>query len=482
MTWAPCPHGVRTRGKKDILAITTTREGATNLRNYFSIAGKKADAETAVKVAGATAKHCIVIHGVSTFLSGEGRNLDYDQECFTRANVAYSRATDLTILACPVNMQGMPGALQVLAALLHGVQTIYTCDSNKEPDILGSLDLRATQVAQATTFFQQALLPHPMWLGPPPVCLAEHHHGKVRRLRLVLAALTHLTKAEITSLLEGPYLPGGTVLHNLVYGYAADSSLEPEWLVITDGQQPGRWRLLHNGSGPGQRCSVGSFLRHQPTPSTREQRSAQDYKALHRVYFCDAWRVQPVLDAPESDLVLPPKPGLLEHGCYWPRPNLTPEVLSISDRDPEKEEQEVQEGQSPTSLAVTDAAMAEEDANEAVSITAPPPSRPLSRAQSNRRMMTRAWQMMLVLAPPLQKKRVIALAIVRPFLMHVPRKMKCWRQKMMQGASYLHRTWTPQAVPNQTKTGVQGQCPASSVQEVTEITCSTIQATTRQHS
>ena len=78
--------------------------------------------------------------------------------------------------------------------------------------------------------------------------------------------------------------------------------------------------------------------------------------------------MQPVLDAPESDLVLPPKPGLLEHGCYWPRPNLTPEVLSISDRDPEKEEQEVQEGQSPTSLAVTDAAMAEEDANEAVSI------------------------------------------------------------------------------------------------------------------
>ena len=27
--------------------MTTTREGATNLRNYFSIAGKKANAETA---------------------------------------------------------------------------------------------------------------------------------------------------------------------------------------------------------------------------------------------------------------------------------------------------------------------------------------------------------------------------------------------------------------------------------------------------
>ena len=67
----------------------------------------------------------------------------------------------------------MPGALQVLAvaALLHGVQTIYTYD-NKEPTIRGSLDLTATQVAQATLVFQQALLPHPLWFGPLPVCLA----------------------------------------------------------------------------------------------------------------------------------------------------------------------------------------------------------------------------------------------------------------------------------------------------------------------
>ena len=76
---------------------------------------------------------------------------------------------------------------------------------------------------------------------------------------------------------------------------AVDASLEPEWLVITDGQQPGRWRLLHNSFGPGQRSSVGSSLRYQPTPCTGEQRSAQDYtfEALHRVHFYDAWRVQP---------------------------------------------------------------------------------------------------------------------------------------------------------------------------------------------
>ena len=67
-------------GETGILALTTARKGAQNLRNCFEIVWKTANAETAVKVAGATAKHCIVTHGVY-FLSGEGRNLDYDQEC-----------------------------------------------------------------------------------------------------------------------------------------------------------------------------------------------------------------------------------------------------------------------------------------------------------------------------------------------------------------------------------------------------------------
>ena len=90
----------------------------------------------------------------------------------------------------------------------------------------------------------------------------------------------------------------------------------------------------------------GDDLRYQPTPSIREQRSAQDYafEALHRVYFCDAWRAQPVLDAIGSDLILPSRPGLLVHGCYWPQQSLPPDVLSVSDRDPDNKEHEAQEG------------------------------------------------------------------------------------------------------------------------------------------
>ena len=95
-----------------------------------------------------------------------------------------------------------------------------------------------------------------------------------------------------------------------------------------------------------------------------EQRTAQDYtlEALHRIYFYDAWRTQPVLGAPESDLVLPPHPGLLTQGCYWPQQNAEDEVLSVSDIATEADAQVCQTPTSP------EAADADEEANDIVSV------------------------------------------------------------------------------------------------------------------
>ena len=64
------------------------------------------------------------------------------------------------------------------------------------------------------------------------------------------------------------------------------------------------------------------------------------FEALHRVHFCDAWRVQPVLDAPGSELVLPPQLGLLVHGCFG-LSQVQYLMSSVSDRDTEKKEQKL---------------------------------------------------------------------------------------------------------------------------------------------
>ena len=150
-------------------------------------------------------------------------------------------------------------------------------------------------------------------------------------------------------------------MHGRVYGYAVDASPTPEWLVITVGQQSGRWRLLHNSTGPGQRCSVGCSQRCQPTLNTAEQRKAQDYtfEALHRVYFY----------APGSELVLPPQPGLLVHGCFWPQPSASEDVLSVSDVATEAGDQACQ---TPTSPETADAIMADEEASNIVSVLSSP--------------------------------------------------------------------------------------------------------------
>ena len=136
-------------------------------------------------------------------------------------------------------------------------------------------------------------------------------------------------------------------------------------------KQTGCWRLLRNSIGPGRRCSVGCSQRYQPTPNTAEHGKAQDYtfEALHRVHFYDAWRPEPVLDVQGSELVLPPKAGLLVHGCYWPQPGTTEDIFSVSDAETETADHPCQ---SPASPATTDATMAAEEASKLVSVLSSP--------------------------------------------------------------------------------------------------------------
>ena len=167
-----------------------------------------------------------------------------------------------------------------------------------------SLDLKAIQVSEATAAFQVALLPHDLWVGSLPVCLAEYHEGKVRRLRLVLATKSHLLTAEASCLQDGPHLPGHTAKHGCLATWTQFTSQKGNSQATGDCCATAR--IL-------RRCSVGCSKRYQPRSGAETSRKAQDYsfEALHRIYFYDAWRPEPVLDAPGSELVLPPAAGLL---------------------------------------------------------------------------------------------------------------------------------------------------------------------------
>ena len=130
------------------------------------------------------------------------------------------------------------------------------------------------------------------------------------------------------------------------------------------------------------------------------------------VYFYDAWRVQPVLDAPGSELVLPPQPGGL-HGCYC-LSQVQHLMFSLSLTASQKKMNAVYKRDSPCPLLRRQMPQwpTKKQVKQSLS-TAPPQSRLPCRAQCSRRKTTRAWRTVTVLPPPLQM-RVIALAIIRP--------------------------------------------------------------------
>ena len=134
------------------------------------------------------------------------------------------------------------------------------------------------------------------------------------------------SRRKLTSLREnGRYWMSSTqcterIHHSgLLFGYAADRSTEPDWYVLPDGRQPKAWKLLHAARKGGDRFCVGSGPRYAAGQAGDAANKAKDYQfeSLHKIYFYDAWRWKIELNQPGSPLRLPPRPGLLQNGCYW---------------------------------------------------------------------------------------------------------------------------------------------------------------------
>ena len=80
------------------------------------------------------------------------------------------------------------------------------------------------------------------------------------------------------------------------------------------------------GRKGGDRFSVGSCSRCTPGQADDAANKAKEYQfeSLHKTHFYDAWRWNIELNQPESPLRLPPRPGLLQNGCYWRQQHMHP--------------------------------------------------------------------------------------------------------------------------------------------------------------
>ena len=117
--------------------------------------------------------------------------------------------------------------------------------------------------------------------------------------------------------------------------------------------------MIHAARKGGDRFCVGRGARYTFRQADDTANKAKDYsfESLHKIYFYDAWRWTIELNQQDSLLRLPPRPGLLQNGCYWQR-------LPVSNEDADQaRDPPTRTTQAEVSLTETSSTKGEEDAS-----------------------------------------------------------------------------------------------------------------------
>ena len=230
--------------------------------------------ENVVTVAGATARHGLILQFNNGFLSGNSQNMTEDDitESYLRANVGYTRATNSLLMASPLDMAGLPGVFQTLAVLLTGVTAIYRSPSYYHfamSDEIDDREISDEEWDRMTTGASLGSLPLPLALVQ--VSARRHRneiaqqHARVRgtampadrlsnikmaRLRLTLTESHRVHPSvwtpESKQVNRHPTWPGGHYKHELVWAYAEDGTTRPTWIVLPHPNRTNQYVLYNN--------------------------------------------------------------------------------------------------------------------------------------------------------------------------------------------------------------------------------------------
>ena len=148
--------------------------------------------DTVVRVAGATCRHGLLFQTYKGFLSGNFVSASEAdaEETALRANVGFTRATRYMTMMSPKDMTGLPGAFQVLATYLHGVQTV-TKDSQDNVIILGKVSRAVHTPAEV----REKLSQRELYVNMPPLSLLELSYKQAQPSEIA-AQHSRVTKRE----------------------------------------------------------------------------------------------------------------------------------------------------------------------------------------------------------------------------------------------------------------------------------------------
>ena len=282
-------------GFADGLFVMTT---ATDHKNNLNRSTLKKDyartlrVETIANSAGGTAAVAMVAQPSTGFLNvrylPDGSPTEDTEDCLGRITVGLTRSKSLTLVVSPLDMMGLIGMAQVLAALAYGVQGlrrgIITWDwpsFNTNPARENNSQMERWSLNEA-----------PSW-SCPPLAIANQYNDQRSsqpqnvRYRLILVRASdfdwlqedqnYLRHLHQIAAAGHNWIPVQDLPFNelILFAYAADRTPRPTYVCLPSG-------LYH--------ACTGRVLP-QSGPS-------QEITPLSSIYFFDGWRAQPTLDIP----------------------------------------------------------------------------------------------------------------------------------------------------------------------------------------
>jgi len=277
------PDFPRNMGFANGLFVMTT---ATDHKNNLNRSVLKKDnartlrVETIANSAGGTAQVAIVAQPSIGFLNGrfypDGSPTEDTEDCLGRITVGLTRSKSLTVLVSPLDMLGLMGMAQVVAAIAYGIRGLRTTwdwpafDPDPEQENLRQMD-------------RWSLNTTPDWIFPP-LAIANQYQDR-ERYRLILvrgSSLEWLKRERLQEARSGlarghQWIPDQDLpfADIILYAYAADCTPHPTYVCLPSGLYKARNGQVVSRMGP-----------------------LREILPLPGIYFFDGWRVHPTLTIP----------------------------------------------------------------------------------------------------------------------------------------------------------------------------------------
>ena len=266
--------------------------------------------------AGSTATMAVLVQSAT----GHGwPSYPFDQEeCYARATVAATRSQSLTVIVSPLDMMGIMGMIQVLAARAHPIQEVFQTTSSWTMPELREGEIQLEQSDKEIASWRLNYAGHWQEQIEPPLAIfymetkigGKSDDMKPVRLRLILVDAAEVRGAESWL---GPLKTFRD--SKQTYAWLPRQNTETEdlmlWAYAVDGDsRPFLW-FGPKSTEDAQTVVLRHWLLNKTVPTF----------PLPGIYFFDAWRIRPVLVVPiqlsagltavdlRLDKEMPPKQG-----------------------------------------------------------------------------------------------------------------------------------------------------------------------------